>query len=151
MNLFLSSFIIFSIWSLDQLTKYLICSLSSSLPIQITSFFSLVFTINRGMSFGMLNNGSSGAFYIVTALVIAICFYLAYWLWKDKNKTIRLALSFILGGALGNLADRFFRQGVVDFLDFHLNSYHWPAFNIADSFIFLGVLLLLWNNIKVKG
>ena len=99
----------------------------------------------------MLNNGSGLAFYGVTTLVIAISTYLIYWLWKEKNKTVQLALSFILGGALGNLADRFFYQGVVDFLDFHLGSYHWPAFNIADSFIFLGVLLLLWNNIKRKG
>ena len=102
------------------------------------------------MSFGMLNNKSTLVFYIVTGIVIGLCVYLAYWLWNEKNKSATLALSFILGGALGNLIDRFFREGVVDFLDFHLQSYHWPAFNVADSFIFLGVLLLLWSNIK-KG
>jgi signal peptidase II len=102
------------------------------------------------MSFGVFNNMSSLVFYGVTSVVIGLCAYLVYWLWKEKNKNTILSLSFILGGALGNLSDRFFRQGVVDFLDFHLQSYHWPSFNIADSFIFLGVLLLLWGNVKEK-
>jgi signal peptidase II len=139
-----------SICVFDQLTKYFICSFSSSLPLYLTPFFNLVFTKNRGMSFGVFNNMSSLVFYGVTSVVIGLCAYLVYWLWKEKNKNTILSLSFILGGALGNLSDRFFRQGVVDFLDFHLQSYHWPSFNIADSFIFLGVLLLLWGNVKEK-
>lgn len=150
MRQFFSLLLIFSICALDQLTKYLVCSFSAFLPLSLTSFFSLVFTTNRGVSFGMLNNGSSFAFYSITTLVIGICFYLTYWLWTEKNKSSILSLSFILGGALGNLMDRFFRQGVVDFLDFHIQSYHWPAFNVADSFIFVGVLLLLWSSKKEK-
>jgi signal peptidase II len=71
-------------------------------------------------------------------------------MWKEKSRAITLSLSLILGGALGNLVDRFWRGGVVDFLDFHIQSFHWPAFNMADSFIFLGVLALLWNNRKSK-
>ncbi|HCI48754.1 MAG: signal peptidase II [Alphaproteobacteria bacterium RIFCSPLOWO2_01_FULL_45_8] len=150
MSRLLTLSIILFICALDQLTKYTVCSLSSALPFQITSFFNIVFTKNRGMSFGMFNHTSALLFYAITGVVIVLCGYLGYWIWNEKNKNVIFSLSLVLGGALGNLFDRFFRQGVVDFLDFHLESYHWPAFNVADSFIFLGVLLLLWNNIKSK-
>lgn len=142
--------VILFICSFDQLSKYIICTLSSSLPLQVTSFFNLVFTQNRGMSFGLLNHTSPYIFYSVTGFVILLCLYLGYWIWKEKNRAVTLSLSLILGGALGNLLDRFWRGGVVDFLDFHIQSLHWPAFNVADSFIFLGVLALLWNNRKSK-
>jgi signal peptidase II len=142
--------VVIVIGAFDQLTKYIICSLSSSLPLHVTSFFNLVFTQNRGMSFGLLNHTSSSVFYGVTGLVSLLCLYLGYWMWKEKSRAITLSLSLILGGALGNLVDRFWRGGVVDFLDFHIQSFHWPAFNMADSFIFLGVLALLWNNRKSK-
>lgn len=142
--------VVIFIGAFDQLTKYIICSLSSSFPLHVTSFFNLVFTQNRGMSFGLLNHTSSPVFYGVTGLVILLCLYLGYWMWKEKSRAITLSLSLILGGALGNLVDRFWRGGVVDFLDFHIQSFHWPAFNMADSFIFLGVLALLWNNRKSK-
>lgn len=146
----MSFIFILSIFTFDQLTKHVICLFSSSLPFQVTPFFNLVFTKNRGMSFGVFHSTSGPIFYALTIVIIALCVYLAYWLWREKNPKIIIALNLILGGALGNLWDRFFRQGVLDFLDFHLDTYHWPAFNIADSFIFLGVLLLLWDNIKSK-
>lgn len=147
---FVPLIIIGSVFLLDQLTKYLVCHFSSLLPFSATSFFNIVFTQNRGMSFGLFNNSSSIIFYLVTGVVITLCGYLFYWLWKEKNKLIRLGLSAIIGGALGNLYDRFLRGGVVDFLDFHIESFHWPAFNVADSFIFIGVIVLLWADITNK-
>lgn len=150
-NIFLPLWIIMSVCAFDQITKYVVCSIISLLPLKITSFFNIVFTKNRGMSFGLFNHRSSFIFYVITSLVIFLCLYLGYWIWKEKNRSTVTSLSLILGGALGNLIDRFSHGGVIDFLDFHIHLLHWPAFNVADSFIFLGVLSLLWNNRESKS
>ncbi|MDC0348969.1 signal peptidase II [Alphaproteobacteria bacterium] len=146
----LSLFFVTTVCALDQITKYFICSLQTHLPLKVSSFFSLILIKNRGISFGILDRSSFSVFFGISFLVITICIYLAYRIWHEKKGSSALALSFVLGGALGNLGDRLFRGGVIDFLDFHFGLYHWPAFNIADSFIFLGVLFLLWDNMKQK-
>ena len=147
---FLPLFLVTSLCALDQITKYFVCSLQVYLPLKISSFFNLILIKNRGISFGILDSSSFPIFLGINFLVTAICIYLAYRIWHEKKESSALALSFVLGGALGNLGDRFLRQGVIDFLDFHFGLYHWPAFNIADSFIFLGVSFLLWDNMKEK-
>jgi len=146
----LPPFLVISICAFDQITKYFICSLQIYFPLKVSSFFNLILIKNRGISFGILDSASFPIFFAINFLVIAICIYLAYRIWHEKKGSSALALSLVLGGALGNLGDRFFRQGVIDFLDFHFGLYHWPAFNIADSFIFLGVSFLLWDNMKEK-
>ncbi|MCK5531412.1 MAG: signal peptidase II, partial [Halopseudomonas aestusnigri] len=81
------------------------------------------------------------------ALVISIL--LVYWLWRSPRVlSYRLALSAILGGALGNVADRLRLGYVEDFLDFHYAQWHWPSFNLADVWIFLGVALFIWAEIR---
>lgn len=108
-------------------------------------FFSLVHARNRGMAFGLLNRPDIhfGFFILVGASLLAIVL-LSIWFFKlGKNETLTvLALSFILGGALGNLIDRLRFGEVIDFLDFYMGRYHWPAFNVADSAITVGALLI---------
>ncbi len=117
--------------------------------IKIFDFFSLVMVRNRGVSFGMFNNleNSQLIFSIVQGFIaIALCF----WLYFNEKKHYTIALGLIIGGAFGNVIDRIQAGGVADFLDFHLANYHWPAFNLADSCVFIGVCILLFDEILFK-
>ncbi len=135
------------IFLLDQVSKNFIVTHAAELPLTVTSFFDLVLTWNRGISFGILNNHSDVAFWLINGTVVGIIAYIIYLLLKETKVLMMLSLGCILGGAFGNLADRLFRGGVVDFLDFHLGELHWPAFNVADSFVVLGVGLFLVNKL----
>ena len=116
---------------------------------EITGFFSLVKVWNKGVSFGMLNDLTYGK-YILSALNIIITLILSIWLYRNRHPYVMIALALIIGGALGNLIDRLNNDAVADFLDFHLFSYHWPAFNLADSSVFIGVALLLLEGLFIK-
>ena len=82
---------------------------------------------------------------LLIALALVISVALLIWLWRVENRLVAVAIGMVLGGALGNVIDRFRFQAVVDFLDFHAFGYHWPAFNVADSAISIGVGLLLYD------
>ena len=132
--------ITFSVLSLDQLSKFLIVkylSVGQSIPL-IREVLHLTLVHNRGAAFGILRN--QVPFFIFTSiLVVALIFFS---LKGSKHKKIYTAgLSLILAGALGNLSDRVFLGYVVDFLDFRV----WPVFNVADSAITIGAILLGWN------
>lgn len=107
---------------------------------EITSFFNLAIVWNRGISFGMFaSHDQQIALCVMSGIIVLI---LLGWLCKNTELYVACALSFIIGGAIGNIIDRLTLGAVLDFLDFHINNYHWPAFNIADSAIFIGVVLL---------
>jgi len=133
--------------ALDQITKHLIASrfpLYETLPL-INGLFNLVHVRNRGIAFGILNR--PGADWGLTLLVYATfgaVALLLFWFYrlKPEDKGMGLPLSLILGGASGNLLDRMRWGEVIDFLDFYLGTYHWPAFNVADSAITVGTLWL---------
>lgn len=110
--------------------------------IQITNFLNIVKVINTGISFGIFNNIPYGQ-YILSSIVLLIIIFLLYLLWKSNNKYDIFIYSVIIAGGIGNLYDRIIFGGVFDFLDFHIGEYHWPAFNVADSLICIGVSLLL--------
>jgi signal peptidase II len=138
-------FIIASIiLSLDQLTKFLANKnllLSESVPL-IKNVFHLTLVYNRGAAFGLLKNQVH--LFIFTSVIAVV---LIYFNLKDaENKKYSVALSLILAGALGNLIDRLFLGHVVDFLDFRI----WPVFNIADSAITIGMILLGWIIVTSK-
>ena len=130
----------------DQATKYYIDStfaLHQSLTV-IENFFNITYVRNKGAAFGILANSSFRIpFFISITLValIGIVIYLSKL--KPEQKLLNTALSLIFGGALGNLIDRVRFGEVVDFLDVHWYRHHWPAFNVADSAICIGVGLLL--------
>jgi len=125
-------------------------SLNSEHPeFLVTGFFNLVKVWNKGVSFGMLNNLAGGK-YIILVVNLLILAVLVMWLYRNKIAYLAFAIALIIGGAIGNIVDRIYHGAVADFLDFYLLGYHWPAFNLADSSVFLGVLLLLLENYFVK-
>lgn len=135
---------------LDQVSKYIVVktiAMHESIPV-ISGIFSLVQTRNRGMAFGLLNRpGSDFSFYfLVGATFAAVVLLLLWFTWlKDDERRLVLGLSLILGGAIGNLIDRLRLGEVIDFLDLHIGTYHWPAFNIADSAITVGTFWIVIN------
>jgi len=133
------------IFFLDRLTKVLIIkNLDLHEGIDVTSFFSIVHARNFGGVFGFLH-GHQYAQYIFTFLPILIACVVAYVIIVYKfSLAKRLALAFILAGAVGNIYDRIAYGNVVDFLDFYYKTYHWPAFNVADISICIGIGLWLY-------
>jgi len=128
---------------IDQITKLLIIRslrVYESLVV-VEGFFNIVHVRNRGMAFGFLNrSGGEMTFYFLLIATIAAVVLMLLWSWKLKPSEIGmiLGLSLIIGGAMGNLVDRLRLREVIDFLDFHVGSYHWPAFNMADTAITIG-------------
>lgn len=150
---FLGNLIAIIVMFFDLLSKKLTFAiLEKQAPqdyIEVFSFFNLVQVWNHGVSFGMLNSLESGKF-IFSAVVAMIIIVMLIWLYRNQKPYLTWALGFIIGGALGNLADRIQNGAVADFLDFHLASYHWPAFNLADSFVFIGVAMLLIEDLILQ-
>ena len=144
---------------LDQTTKSFALETIETLKLKtnsihhsmkITSFFNLVLVFNEGITFGMLNQGGSMSIILlcINSLVLAGIIYLIK---KNiNNKYEVFSYGLVVAGAAGNLIDRFRYGAVVDFLDFHINALHWPAFNLADSLIVIAVVLLLVEDLVVK-
>jgi len=140
--------IAFAVVIIDQLTKLWIMTAFALHEQQtiIPGFFDLVYVTNTGVAFGFLAGSKSllrQAFFVAVAIIALIVIVFAYGHLKRQGKIFVYALGLIAGGAVGNLIDRLRFGSVVDFLDFYLGSYHWPAFNAADSAITLGVGLFL--------
>jgi signal peptidase II len=137
---------------LDQLTKWFFRNvvLDGTRFIEITPFFNLVEVWNRGVSFGLFASDSSWTPILLSALAIAISVVLIVWLKRAETRLIALALGIVIGGAIGNVIDRVIWGHVYDFLDFHIAGYHWPAFNVADSAISIGVVLILIDGFIAK-
>jgi signal peptidase II len=115
--------------------------------IPLTSFLAIVLVWNRGMSFGMLNTDSAIVPWILGGLALAVSIALVWWLKRADRRLVIAGLGLVLGGALGNLIDRLQYGAVVDFILLHYGRWAWPAFNVADSAIFLGVVCLLWDSL----
>ena len=110
-------------------------------PITVTPFFNLVTVWNPGISFGMLQDVPQGQ-WVLSGVAIMVVIALLMWLRKISDRYTATALGLIIGGAIGNITDRIRFSAVFDYLDFHAFGYHWPAFNLPDSFIFIGVAML---------
>lgn len=118
----------------------------------LTGFFNLVHVHNTGAAFSLFADqpGWQRGFFILLALAASVVILVL--LQRSRGKALfSMALSLILGGALGNLIDRLRFGHVIDFLDFHLGGWHWPAFNVADSAITLGAALLIWDSLRKGG
>jgi signal peptidase II len=117
---------------------------------RVTWFLNLVLTCNRGMSFGLFNNGpgvNALLFSLVAAVIVAV---LVFWLWRVDSPFLAVAIGLVIGGAVGNVIDRIRFGAVVDFLDFYIGSWHWPAFNVADSAICVGVAAMLLDGLLLR-
>jgi len=138
--------IVLAIIALDQATKYLIVnSLSAYDSIEVFPFLHIVNVRNTGAAFGSFKGLGSSFFIIVSVAAIGCVGYL---LMKLTYNTF--GLSLILGGAVGNLIDRVLYGQVVDFIDFSIGSYHWPAFNVADSALTVGIIIILMTSVFRK-
>jgi len=138
---------------LDLLSKEWVKSqLAYAEHIPVTPFFDLVLFHNEGAAFSFLAGAGGWQRLFFSAIALTASVVIIYLLRKHHNqpgqKLFCLGLSLILGGALGNLVDRVTLGYVVDFLYFHYQQYYWPAFNVADSAITCGVVLLLWDSFK---
>ncbi len=141
---------------LDQLSKWLVFNHLDLHQVRsiIPGFFNLVLVKNRGLAFGIFSQARPGfSYYFLLAPTIgAIALILLFFCWtKRDRKWLTGGLSVILGGAIGNLIDRARLGYVIDFLDFFVKDYHWPAFNVADSAVTAGTFWLFINILKGKG
>ena len=137
---------------LDQLAKWAALAAldAGSPPLRVTPFFNLVLVWNRGVSFGMFNSGGAFAPWLLSGLALAVVVGLLVWLKRSDQLLTGLGLGLVIGGAFGNLIDRIRFGAVVDFLDFHLAGWHWPAFNLADAAICVGAVLMLADGLLVR-
>ena len=137
-----------SIVGLDQITKFAVVSNLSAYSVVpvIPGLFRLVFVENKGIAFGLFSDSPSAlSFGLMIFFALVGVTIVCVLLWKNPRSAVRAGtgLAFILGGAVSNVTDRLVRGSVIDFLDFYIGSYHWPAFNAADSAIVAGSGLLL--------
>ena len=138
-------FLFLTLVILDQVTKALVINFFNLYDsVALLPMINLTFVVNYGFAFGLFNNPSLNQI-LVSLVILAIITYFLYLLIKTQDKIFQLTLTLILAGALGNFIDRIFRGFVIDFIDIYIGKYHWPAFNIADSCITVGFVVLMIN------
>ena len=131
---------------LDQYTKVVATAeLQYRVPVEITSWFDLMLAHNTGAAFSFLASAGGWQRWFLAGVAVAVSLFVAVWLTrlKPSEQVLGIALGLVLGGGLGNLIDRISLGYVVDFISWHYNDWYWPAFNIADSAIFIGAELLI--------
>jgi signal peptidase II len=135
------------VFLVDQLVKWIVTyplQLPHRLTIEVLPFFTLRWLKNTGVSMGLLNAGTEVGRWLLVALTCAIAAFVAFWMWREKRRDDAVALSLVLGGALGNILDRVRLGYVVDYADLHFGDIHpFLVFNVGDAAITIGVLLLL--------
>tara|TARA_B100000787_G_scaffold87378_1_gene64537 strand:+ start:724 stop:1215 length:492 start_codon:yes stop_codon:yes gene_type:complete len=142
-------FIIILIFSLDRLTKVYVLNyvdLNSKVDIYLTSYLNLYLIWNKGVAFGLFSFNKTILYNTITALIILVNFLILFMIIKS-NDYRKYFLIVILGGSLGNVFDRVYYSAVPDFIDFHIGNFHWFIFNVADIFISLGVICLIFVEI----
>jgi signal peptidase II len=135
---------------LDQASKWLALSqLQLGIPEPVLPFFNWLLLFNPGAAFSFLAQSSGWQRWFFTALGLLACVYIVFMLRKHQDeKLLCIALSLILGGAAGNVLDRLMYGAVVDFIDLHYANWHWPAFNVADSAICIGAVLIIVSELR---
>lgn len=137
----------------DQITKVTVNKLFSfgeSRP--VTSFFNLVLAHNKGAAFSFLASQAGWQRYLFTGIAIAAVIFIIYLLKRHAGQRLFCwALALILGGAIGNVIDRSIYGYVIDFLDFYVGTWHWPAFNVADAAICMGAALFVFDELRRVG
>ena len=138
-------YLFLSLVILDQLTKYLVIeNFDLYDSVKLLPLVNLTFVVNYGFAFGILNNPSINQI-LVSIVILMIILYFLYLLLKTQDKIFKLSLVLIISGAIGNFIDRIIRGFVIDFIDVYIDVFHWPAFNIADSCITIGFVILMIN------
>jgi signal peptidase II len=135
--------------ALDQVSKVVMLGVlpEQGARIEVTGFFNLVHVQNTGVSFGMFQ---SVPVWLIAVIALAITLGLCVWMARAESRLVATSLGLAVGGAIGNVIDRLRLGWVFDFLDFHAFGWHWPAFNVADSAITVGVIGLLATSLIAK-
>ncbi|KJB96307.1 signal peptidase II [Skermanella aerolata KACC 11604] len=136
---------------MDQASKWWMLEgvgmLANPRVIEVTSYFNLVMAWNRGVSFSLFWHEAEYMPYVLSAVALGIVAFLLSWLRKADRPFLAVSIGMVIGGALGNVVDRLRFGAVTDFLDFHVLGYHWPAFNVADTGISVGVALIVIDSL----
>ena len=146
-------FSIASIFFIDRISKILVISKSEKLnqnEIFSTKFINFHLIWNEGIAFGLLSFSNSSTYQIMTLFILLVILILIFYMLKTDMVNEKIGFILIVGGAIGNLFDRVFYSAVPDFIDLHINNFHWFIFNIADIFITTGVLWLILTEIIFK-
>lgn len=142
------------LFTIDRVSKILILKNflnNSSSEIYINSFLNFSLVWNSGIGFGILQLEANIFYLLISIIITAINLILIYWMFTSSNYLESIFISIILGGALGNLFDRYYYSSVPDFIDLHYESFHWFTFNIADIFITIGIIgLIIIDLLKIK-
>ncbi len=143
--------LILLIFVLDRLSKIYVIELikSQEREIFLYDFLNLTLNWNTGIAFGLLSSNANLLYHLVSALILLIIAYLIY-LMVIADSSGKIILSLIIGGAIGNLYDRLTYFAVPDFIDFHIEDFHWFTFNVADIFISIGILLMVIKEFVLK-
>ena len=144
--------LIIFIFLIDRISKILIVSYikeSGNAEIALTTFLNLNLIWNEGIAFGLLSFEDALSYNLVT-IIISIVIIILLIMLNKAEKLSRFAILLVIGGALGNFFDRIFYSAVPDFIDFHLKSFHWFIFNVADIFISIGIICLIYVEILKK-
>ena len=148
----LNSLIIFFIFFLDRISKIYIINLFENeniVDITISPFINIILVWNSGIGFGLFQLDQTFAYNLITALILIINLIIIYLLITAES-TLKIFFSLILGGSFGNIYDRINYSAVPDFIDLNYNGYHWFVFNVADIFITIGILALIFFEIFKK-
>tara|TARA_B100000902_G_C27262727_1_gene891727 strand:- start:837 stop:1313 length:477 start_codon:yes stop_codon:yes gene_type:complete len=152
-KIFWNFFFIAVIFLLDRISKILILNEAESfgdINISVTSFLSLNLIWNEGIAFGLFSFEQK-FYYNFLTLIIIIVTLIIFWMITRTEKLEKLGFMMIFGGSLGNIFDRLFYSAVPDFIDFHIKNFHWFIFNVADIFITIGVIILLFQELFLKN
>ena len=153
-KILINSLIVFTIFLIDRISKVYIIKLAeleNNLDIFVTSYLNFYLVWNQGISFGLFSSNDNFAYGILTFIISLIIIILIIMIIKEPSNFKKYSLLLVLGGALGNLFDRVYYHAVPDFIDFHIQNIHWFIFNVADIFISLGVICLIYAEIFFKN
>lgn len=146
LKLFLVNFsVVFLIFLIDRISKFYIIKLATlekNFEVYVTSYLNLYLVWNKGIAFGLLNFEQKEVYNFITGIIAMISLAVLFMIIKTKDIRVYF-LSFIFAGAIGNLFDRLYYTAVPDFIDLHVNNFHWFIFNVADIFISFGVICLI--------
>ena len=152
-KMLLNSIIISAIFLSDRISKIYIlkkAELESGVDIYLTPYLNLYLIWNKGIAFGLLSFNENLIYQSISLIILIICIVIFVMIIKS-NGLKKYSLISVLGGALGNFFDRIYYSAVPDFIDFHIGSFHWFIFNVADIFITLGIICLIFDEIFINN
>ena len=144
--------IISSIFLIDRLTKIYILKIAEvkdAVDIYVTTYLNFYLIWNKGIAFGLFSFNERFIYNIITVIILVITTAILIMIMKNKGFK-KYSLMFVLGGSLGNVFDRIYYSAVPDFIDFHINDFHWFVFNVADIFITFGIICLIFDEILIN-